>query len=95
METYIYETYQKEKLEAFESVCRRCGACCGSEDGDPCSNLMRNPDGKYACKTYGNRLGVQKTVYGMIFNCVPIRDLIKDGALRETCAYNERMVSNV
>jgi len=89
MDKTRYEDSQEELFERYEGVCRRCGECCGAADGDPCANLGRDAStGLYFCRDYANRLGPQKTVSGKIFNCVPIRDIIKQGLLRPGCAYN-------
>lgn len=86
----IYETYQKQQFQRFEDVCRRCGECCGSEDGDPCVNLAKDKaTEKYYCKIYENRLGPQRTASGKIFNCVLINAFIKWNDLRPNCAYNK------
>ena len=89
MDDLRYEAYQREKFRRFEGACRRCGECCGSRDGDPCLNLARDEAaGKYYCRVYGDRLGPQKTVSGIPFNCVPISDIIRTACLRPNCAYN-------
>jgi hypothetical protein len=72
--------------ESFEKLCKRCGACCGALD-DPCANLVKMPDGKFICKDYDSRLGPQKTVSGVTFNCVSIREHIKRSTLRPGCGY--------
>jgi len=87
MEDLKYESCLKAKSETFEAMCKRCGACCGSRDGDPCANLAGNEKQGYYCKTYENRLGMQRTVKGDIFNCVPIRELKLYGFIRTDCAY--------
>ena len=82
--------YEKSMLEGegkFESLCKRCGECCGCLD-DPCQNLVKVEAGKYYCKDYENRLGRQRTLSGQVFSCVPIREHIKNGTLRAVCAYN-------
>lgn len=82
-----YNLYQEEQFRDYESICRRCGACCGAEDGDPCVNLVENGDGTYFCKVYENRFGEQKTISGKIFHCIPIDDVIRNGGGRPNCAY--------
>lgn len=76
----------------WESLCHRCGACCGAFDDDPCSNLEVDQNGNYKCKVYQNRLGRQVTVKGNQFNCVPIRDVIH---VRwpgdENCGYKKKI----
>ena len=89
MDKKIFNDIMKEKDEAFEAICKRCGACCGAFD-DPCSNLVKLETGKYACKDYDNRLGPQVTVSGNNgFTCVSIREHIKAGSLRSCCAYRK------
>ena len=82
-----------EALEAlakdFEERCVRCGKCCGSEDGDPCAELVKNPDGTFSCRVYPDRLGPRRTVSGGIFTCVGIKELVRMGALRIGCAYKD------
>jgi len=87
MSTLQYCTYQEKKYQDYESLCKRCGECCGSQDGDPCVNLSKASMGKFYCRIYENRFGPQKTVKGKVFNCVPIREIIKQGYLRQGCAY--------
>jgi len=79
-----------KSFKDFESICSRCGSCCGAYDGDACSNLVNAGGGTYSCKNYEGRLGLQQTVSGKIFTCVPIRELLKEGQLRPECAYNIR-----
>lgn len=87
MDGLKYTAYQDEKLKSFEDVCKRCGKCCGGRDDDPCLNLSRDASGVYYCKDYALRLGPQRTASGRVFNCVPIREMIKRDALRLGCAY--------
>jgi hypothetical protein len=72
-EEYIHR--QEEESREYEARCLRCGACCGSLDGDPCTCLRREENGKYFCSVYDYRIGMHKTVSGKQFACVPIRDL--------------------
>ena len=69
-----YIEHLKRKHEQWESLCVRCGACCGAFD-DPCLHLNKDDNGKYYCDIYDNRLGPRETVSGDKFNCVPIEDL--------------------
>jgi len=82
-----YEEKLREQQERYEAICRKCGACCGALDSDPCSNLVANPNGTYECRVYENRLGPQVTVSGKKFNCVPIRDLLKRDYSYSQCPY--------
>ena len=91
MDDVQYTNHQKEQFERFEGMCKHCGECCGSQDGDPCVNLGRDADtGKYYCKIYENRFGPQKTLSGKMFNCVPIRDVINRSLLKPNCAYSKK-----
>ena len=87
MEDILYQAKQKEMQEEFEAKCRRCGACCGVYDRDPCLNLSQDKTGKYYCRSYANRLGRQTTVSGRVFTCVPIRDLLKFDLPYRDCGY--------
>jgi len=70
-ESQRYENYLKQAADRQESACRRCGACCGLFEKDPCVKLVLGADGRAACADYGSRFGAQKTVNGNEFNCVP------------------------
>ncbi len=90
MDSLKYEICQREQFEKFESICKRCGKCCGSQDGDWCVHLTQNPaTGEYYCKVYENRIGFKKTVNGKGFYCIPIRDIVEHGCIRPDCAYNK------
>jgi len=86
MENTVYKQFLQEKDQKFESICKRCGECCGSLD-DPCTNLQENGDGTYLCNGYDDRLGPQKTVSGNEFTCVSIREHIAHKSLRQNCSY--------
>ena len=75
MDKADYLLKQKEEHEKYEALCRRCGACCGAYDGDPCVHLVKCDNGKYSCSVYETRIGMRKTLSGKNFACVPIRDL--------------------
>ena len=79
---------QKEEFIEYEARCRRCGACCGANDRVPCVNLEKREDNKYYCKAYSNRIGMQRTLSGKQFACVPIRDL-RPNLPFKGCAYFE------
>ena len=87
MEYEKYIEYQEEEFQRYESICQRCGACCGSKDGDHCANLAKDSAGKYYCKVYETRFGPQKTISGKWFNCTPIREVIVHEGARPGCAY--------
>ncbi|MCX5700761.1 MAG: hypothetical protein NTZ63_04405 [Candidatus Omnitrophica bacterium] len=84
----IYLIKQKEEQDKYEALCKRCGACCGAYDGDPCLHLSFDESGKSFCNTYATRIGMQKTKSGKNFACVPIRDLRPSLPYRD-CAYYE------
>lgn len=78
-----------EKEEEWESLCLRCGACCGAYD-DPCLHLKKNQDSKFYCEIYPKRFGVRETKKGDQFRCVPIKELI-DGYWKKDrrCVYKQ------
>ena len=69
-----------------EDKCRRCGTCCGSQDGHPCEHLAREGD-FYYCTIYEARFGIHKTTTGRIFRCVSIRDIIETNGGFPGCGY--------
>ncbi|MFC1594403.1 hypothetical protein ACFL38_03655 [Candidatus Omnitrophota bacterium] len=71
-----YQKYQEEKLKQHEALCKRCGACCGVFEGDPCQHLQLDADNRYFCDTYDDRLGLKKSRSGREFRCVPIRSIL-------------------
>lgn len=86
-----YIRYQDEKQRDYENLCKRCGACCGIFDKDPCINLEEEVKGKYFCAIYENRFGMQRSISGREFTCVPIRDILhKSWAGDFNCAYKRR-----
>ena len=88
-----YSNYQRQQLKQFESLCIRCGDCCGAKDGDPCDNLVFDKKkSTYFCKAYSTRHGVHKTVSGKPFTCVPINEILRKRALRSDCGYAQRDV---
>jgi hypothetical protein len=86
MDSVAYEEYLREAFVKHDSLCRRCGECCGAGK-DPCRNLAREENGMYKCLVYENRLGPQKTISGKFFTCVPIKDNIRTGFSNPTCIY--------
>lgn len=92
MDDEAYELYLKKAREDNESLCKRCGACCGVAENDPCVHLVKEPCGTYFCSIYENRFGIHKTVNGNEFKCVPSRNIISGfwfGA--SGCGYKRRM----
>ncbi|MFH1856582.1 MAG: hypothetical protein ABH836_05065 [Candidatus Omnitrophota bacterium] len=73
--------------EEFEAVCKHCGVCCGSTDGDPCIYLEQKENGNYYCRIYTERLGNRITVKGNVFRCIPIEQAIKYPHIQEICGY--------
>jgi hypothetical protein len=88
MDEEIYTDRMKALEEAHESLCGRCGECCGAAGSDPCSRLLKNPDGTFTCSAYSDRLGPQQSRSGNIFTCVTIRDVHAHGVYYNGCAYN-------
>jgi uncharacterized cysteine cluster protein YcgN (CxxCxxCC family) len=88
LDDIAYDRRQMEESAEYEALCRHCGTCCGSKGLDPCANLIRKNDGTFACRNYETRIGVQHTVTGKTFTCIPIRDVIKFGIPFEGCGYN-------
>jgi uncharacterized cysteine cluster protein YcgN (CxxCxxCC family) len=87
MEMVYYQSYLALKEREYESICLRCGQCCGA-DNDPCLHLQRLADGSYKCNIYSNRPGTHKTIKGNNLTCVPIKELVKKGAAPYGCAYS-------
>ncbi len=82
-----YNRKLEEQFREHESLCKCCGMCCGLADGDPCDQLEEIGVGKYRCKIYDHRFGLQRTVSGKVFHCVPIRDNLKFESTYPGCAY--------
>ncbi|MCA9406065.1 MAG: hypothetical protein KC684_05975 [Candidatus Omnitrophica bacterium] len=80
-----YEYLQQQKEKQWEAKCRRCGACCGSIEGDPCEHLLQLDNGLFACSIYENRFGLHKTVSGREFYCVPIRNILHESWPGDEC----------
>jgi hypothetical protein len=89
MDRIIYNKKQDEYFSEYEGLCRRCGRCCGA-DTEPCSNLAKDPKGKYYCRSYEDRLGLQRTASGRNFTCVQIRDVLAKGLPYENCGYSSK-----
>ena len=87
MEERSYLEYQEKMHLEYESRCRRCGACCGAVDNDPCVNLARDNEGLYFCRVYDSRLGPQKTLSEKVFTCVRIKENLKYGDHYSGCGY--------
>lgn len=81
-----YEKYTTDEEQKFESICKRCGECCGKMD-DPCENLKKRDVDESFCAIYPDRFGQRKTVSGNTFRCVSIRDHITQQTLRPNCSY--------
>ena len=76
MDDERYNQIQEQKYLEHEALCKRCGACCGALEGDPCEHLKRGSDDRYFCGIYGNRFGLRKTIKGEPVLCVPIRNML-------------------
>lgn len=86
-----YEEYAEKSKKEYESLCMRCGACCGILN-DPCRHLRKN-EGQNSCfcSVYPERHGMHETVSGESFHCVEIREILHENWLgKENCAYFKR-----
>ncbi len=85
-----YELYQDKRRQEYEALCKRCGACCGALDKDPCEHLKPAENNKYLCDIYAHRFGLRSTVAGKKFLCIPIRKILfKTWSGSELCAYKK------
>jgi len=82
-----YQKLLENDRTDYEKTCKRCGACCGVNDGDPCKNLIQDSDGLHYCGIYDKRIGPQETLSGRSFICVLIRNVRKFDAVPIGCAY--------
>ncbi len=80
-----YQTWRDEQTARWESLCGRCGACCGAYDGDPCEHLRQDEGKKYYCSIYATRFGMHKTISGKDIRCVPIRDILNSSWPGDHC----------
>lgn len=86
-----YLNWQELRQSLWESMCGRCGACCGIIEGDPCEHLKKQREGRYFCEIYENRFGIHKTITGRTINCVPIRDILnKFWPGDQCCGYKKK-----
>ena len=76
MDDIAYKKMQEKKELEHEALCKRCGACCGILESDPCEHLKKDSDDKYFCDIYENRFGMQKTLKGEPILCVPLRNVL-------------------
>ena len=90
-----YELWQQAQETRWESLCGRCGACCGVTEGDPCEHLRGSKKGEYHCSIYENRFGEHKTVTGKTIRCVPIRQIIHNSWPGDECCGYKRELKNV
>ncbi|MFH1479275.1 MAG: hypothetical protein ABIG92_05840 [Candidatus Omnitrophota bacterium] len=92
MDEELYKELESRKEERYESICRRCGVCCGVLESDPCEHLEKNESNKYFCSIYKDRLGLRKTAKGKHFLCIPIRDaILNKWSDRDKCAYTKEI----
>lgn len=71
-----YKKHLKLKEKEWESLCIRCGGCCGAYD-DPCLHLKKQRNNKYYCEIYTSRFGKRVTVDGEEFRCVPVKEILR------------------
>lgn len=85
------DKYFQWKDKEWESLCLRCGGCCGAFD-DPCKYLRRDIKGKFYCEIYPYRLGERETIRGEKFKCVPIREIVFTSWRNDyLCAYKKHL----
>jgi len=70
------QDYLEEKESQWESLCIRCGGCCGAYD-DPCIFLKKSKKGGFYCSIYNNRFGSRKSLAGEEFDCVPVKEILR------------------
>ena len=87
----IRKFFAKYSKQEFESICNRCGACCGAYDNDPCIHLRKDEENNYFCDIYEDRLGFHKTVNGNRIKCIPIIKKLEKGPWigDGLCAYKQ------
>ncbi|MCK5578438.1 MAG: hypothetical protein KAI63_02825 [Planctomycetes bacterium] len=89
-----YFLHQETQYRQHESLCKRCGTCCGSADDDPCKHLksFKTIDNqvKYYCATYQDRFRTHQTKKGTSIQCVPIRaKRFETWPGSESCGYRQ------
>lgn len=89
-----YQFYLTQQERLWESLCGRCGACCGVVEGDPCEHLIEESNGHYQCSIYDNRFGIHKTKSGKAFECVPIRDILHKSWPGDNCCGYKKNLKN-
>jgi len=73
-----YRKYQEAlqlKEKEWESLCKRCGGCCGAYD-DPCRHLKKRIRGEFYCQIYNRRFGTHTTLDGEEFECVFVKEIL-------------------
>lgn len=84
----MYNKNKYKKYQEHEALCKRCGACCGVKEEDPCEHLNKDANSVYFCDIYESRFGLRKTRSGEPVMCVPIRNMLdKSWWGRSGCAY--------
>jgi len=95
MDDSRYKASQLKKYMEHEALCKRCGACCGIFDGDPCEHLKTHDKKTYYCEIYDKRFGLHKTLSGEPILCVPIRNMLhRTWWGRNNCAYVKILENN-
>ncbi|MBL8014268.1 MAG: hypothetical protein JNN05_10510 [Candidatus Omnitrophica bacterium] len=90
-----YAQWQVLQEKRWESLCGRCGACCGVVENDPCEHLRGHQKGGYYCSIYDRRFGEHKTVNGRTVQCVPVRQIIHSSWLGDECCGYKRDLKNI
>lgn len=88
-----YKQKLKVKEKEWESLCIRCGGCCGAYD-DPCQHLRKGRDDFFYCTIYNKRFGNRISNAGEEFRCVPIKNILKTRWKNDyLCAYKKYLKS--
>ena len=89
----MLQNYLEGKEKQWESLCVRCGGCCGFFD-DPCKHLKKNQQKGLYCEIYPYRFGERETLNGEEFDCVSIKEVIHTHWKNDhVCVYKQHLKS--
>ncbi len=88
-----YETYFSEHQRQWEDMCRRCGGCCGAYE-DPCQHLKRDGRGAFYCEIYATRFGERLSLKGEKFDCVPVKQILRNHWKNDHLCVYKRFLRN-